>query len=354
MLSACAGTAPREVTAVDDARVSAHIAGADSDLERDRRAILAMTGEYEVTFAFEETAVLRPGYARAARQDSAGFETVLVVRQSDRHIVLQHLLVSADGEHVTKHWRQDWTYQAPSRFEFTEQLTWRVVPLADEYSAGNWTQCVYEVNDAPRYCGTGRWNHRYGVSTWTSDRSWRPLPRREYTTRSDYNALNVENRHTITPSGWTHEQDNTKTLREGDGTQYTLVREFGFNDYRRIEGFDFGPAYRYWEATRDYWARVRRQWDRHFADDRGVRLKTGIDGMALIVPLFELAEVAAKGLSVPDTRIAAAFDQWVEAPPSSQQTNAAAETGAAQVEPTGNLSAKPEPEPLAHSATPAY
>ena len=35
MLSACAGTAPREVTAVDDARVPAHIAGADSDLERD-------------------------------------------------------------------------------------------------------------------------------------------------------------------------------------------------------------------------------------------------------------------------------------------------------------------------------
>ena len=83
---------------------------------------------------------------------------------------------------------------------------------------------MYEVNDAPRYCGTGRWNHRYGVATWTSDRTWRPLPRREYTKRDDYNALNVENRHTIVAGGWTHEQDNTKVVRRADGSTGRTVR----------------------------------------------------------------------------------------------------------------------------------
>ena len=41
---------------------------------------------------------------------------------------------------------------------------------------------------------------------------------------------------TITANGWTHEQDNTKTVRDGRETRETLVREFGFNDYRNITG----------------------------------------------------------------------------------------------------------------------
>src|SRR5690606_19148438 len=111
-------------------------------------------------------------------------------------------------------------------------------------------------------CGTGRWNHRYGVSTWTSDRSWRPLPRREYTKRDDYNAMNVENRHTIVPGGWTHEQDNTKVVRRADGgTERTIAREFGFNDYQKDTDVDFSPAYDYWNATQDYWAKVRARWE---------------------------------------------------------------------------------------------
>jgi hypothetical protein len=172
---------------------------------------------------------------------------------------------------------------------------------------------VYEVSDAPRYCGTGRWNHRYGVSTWTSDRNWRPLPRREYTTRSDYNAINAENRHTIVPGGWTHEQDNTKTLRGSDGaTVGTLTREFGFNDYRKAEGFDFGPAYRYWEKTADYWTKVRARWDAYLVRGDGLRLKTGVDGMAMIVPLFAQAAEIQAGKGVADIEIEKVFAEWAE------------------------------------------
>ncbi|WP_149196590.1 DUF6607 family protein [Luteimonas suaedae] len=285
------------------------------DPQRDRTAILAMQGEYDVDFSFDETVILAPDYERAPAKRSGASEVVIVVEDSPARVVLQHILVDPKSGHVTKHWRQDWMYEAPRRFEFSADQTWHVRDIPTEATRGAWTQCVYEVSDAPRYCGTGRWNHRYGVSTWTSDRSWRPLPRREYTTREDYNALNVENRHTVVPGGWTHEQDNTKTVRDADGGSRTLVREFGFNDYRKGSDTDFTPAYDYWTATRDYWAKVRARWDAFLSQPPGLRLKTKVDGMALIIPLFEQAQRVQDGDTVPDAEIDAAFAEWVEAAP---------------------------------------
>jgi hypothetical protein len=304
-------------------------AQADTTFEKDRRAILAMLGEYEVTFTFRETVVLKPGYERKTSKDTGAFETVVLVEDSGRKIVLQHLLVSKDGAHVTKHWRQDWTFEAPTRFEFTEDQTWRMKPIPTEITQAAWTQCVYEVSDAPRYCGTGKWQYNHGVPTWTSDPTWRPLPRREYTVRSDYNALQAENRHTITPAGWTHEQDNTKTVREGESTQDMLVREFGFNDYRRITSFNFTPAYEYWNATKEYWSQVRQEWEERFANSAGLSLKTAIDGMALIKPLFEKAENVRTGQKVADAEIAALFERWVTAPGTTSVVVASPEVGKA-------------------------
>lgn len=252
----------------------------------DREAILAMAGEYRVAFAFDETVPLKAGYELREPKRSGAAELVLVVDDSPERIVLQHLLLA--GDQVIKHWRQDWIWEAKTRFEFVADQTWKNVELSEEQTSGRWTQCVFEVSDAPRYCGTGRWNHRYGNPTWTSDRSWRPLPRREYTTRSDYNALNVENRHTITPNGWTHEQDNSKVNRLADGTQELLVREFGFNQYTRTDDIDFIAAYDYWDKTSLYWADVRDQWANRF-DAGGVYLATDIDGMPIIDGLFALA-----------------------------------------------------------------
>ena len=116
------------------------------------------------------------------------------------------------------------------------------------------------------------------------------LPRREYTIRDDYNALNAENRHTVTPNGWTHEQDNTKTLRDGERTVWTLVREFGFNDYRNIEGFDFGPAVDYWSRTQAYWAEVRNAWDQRLRSGSTLVLDTEVDGMPIIEGTFGQAD----------------------------------------------------------------
>jgi hypothetical protein len=272
-----------------------------------------MAGEYDVRFAFDETVVLLPGYERAEPKRSGAAELVLVVEDRPGHIILQHLLVVGDS--VVKHWRQDWVWQAQTRLEFVANQTWQALPLAPEQTAGRWTQCVYEVSDAPRYCGTGVWNHRYGQPTWTSDRTWRPLPRREYTTRDDYTALNVENRHTLTPTGWTHEQDNSKVQRDAQGPDPVIVREFGFNDYRRTEAIDFSPAYLYWEKTADYWAQVRAVWQRHFAQG-GVVLATDLDGMPIIEGLFALAdEHIESGAPIAQARIDKVFNTYVRALP---------------------------------------
>ncbi|MCC4591635.1 hypothetical protein LL974_10845 [Xanthomonas campestris pv. cannae] len=283
---------------------------ADADPARDRASILAMQGEYTVAFAFDETVLLQPGYTRAAPLRSGGDEVVIVVEDSPRKVVLQHLLVEPKSGHVTKHWRQDWIYEAPQRFEFSADQTWQVRPLDAATTRGAWTQCVYEVSDAPRYCGTGRWDYADGHPTWTSDLSWRPLPRREYTKRSDYNALAVINRHTLTPAGWTHEQFNTKVLRKSDGSQQAIAREFGFNDYVKTTTVDFAPAYAYWKATQGYWARVRARWDGLLGKPPGVQLKTKVDGMAIIVPLFGQAEAVQQGKPVSDAQLDAVFAQW--------------------------------------------
>lgn len=282
---------------------------------RDHDSILAMQGEYIVDFAFDETVLLQPGYERHPAMRSGGNETVIVVQDTPTKIVLQHILVDGKSGHVTKHWRQDWTYEAPTRFEFSDDQTWQVRAIPVELTRGAWTQCVYEVSDAPRYCGTGKWTYDNDVPTWTSDTSWRPLPRREYTKRSDYNAISAVNRHTLTPSGWTHEQFNTKVLRKPDGTHVELAREFGFNDYQKTTDVDFKPAYMYWTATKEYWAKVRARWERYLGQPPGVRLKTKVDGMAMIIPLFEQAGSLEGGRKVRDAQIDAVFDKWVERAP---------------------------------------
>jgi hypothetical protein len=270
----------------------ARIGQASDGLPKDRMAILAMQGEYRVNFHFKETVALKPGYQPTADKNSSGYEYVLLAEDAPRKIVLQHILVTPDGS-VIKHWRQDWIYEAAERFEFVADQTWESRATDPAQGAGTWTQCVFEVSDAPRYCGSGDWNHQDGVSTWTSDPSWRPLPRREYTKRNDYNVLSVRNRHTVTPNGWTHEQDNTKMVRDGRTTVESLVREFGFNDYRNIAGFDFKPAREYWGRTGEYWAAVRDAWHNRLSHGKTLVVNTEIDGRPLIAGTFAQAATAA-------------------------------------------------------------
>src|SRR5262249_7844078 len=140
----------------------------------------------------------------------------------------------------------------------------RAVPEAER--RGAWVQSVLQVDDSPRYAARGRWQHEGGVSTWISDETWRPLPRREFSVRKDYQVLAGTNRHSITPSGWIQEENNLK-LALGSNRRF-LAGEYGVARYERIRGYDFVPAERYFRPTEPFWAEVRAAWREAAASGR--------------------------------------------------------------------------------------
>ena len=66
------------------------------------------------------------------------------------------------------------------------------------------------------------------------------------------------NRHTILADGWTHEQDNLKTVLKAPSQVKThIAREIGLNRYQRIKNFDFSAGDSYWKNTKSFWSDVR-------------------------------------------------------------------------------------------------
>jgi hypothetical protein len=318
LLSACAAPASRahgKAAAVEPlaeaapARYVSPCAEAPTTAERafdcDRKSILAMAGEFRVRFAFDETAALSPGYSPREAQRSGGTEWVEVIKDDGAEISLQHILVlkGKDRVHVVKHWRQDWHYQPTELLRFRGKGRFEREPVNEAASRGRWSQTVYEVDDAPRYAGIGRWVHEDGVDAWTSDLTLRPLPRREYTRREDYQAIEAINRHSLTPAGWIHEQDNMKLVIDSAGKRHALAREYGINSYTRIKDFDFSAGRDYWKRTSDYWARVRGQWRLGIAEQRSFVLLPEPNGEPRIEKLFDQAERAGRGDSISTAEI---------------------------------------------------
>lgn len=87
---------------------------------------------------------------------------------------------------------------------------WKSIELKQQDAQGKWLQTVWQVDDSPCYAGLGRWTKDNGVTEWTSNETYRPLPRREHTIRNDYDVIIGTNRHVLTATGWVHEQDNIK------------------------------------------------------------------------------------------------------------------------------------------------
>lgn len=235
-------------------------AAADASFDRDRQAILAMAGTYDVTFNFVETVALTAGYEPKEPYRTGGLEVVRVIKDTGREIVLQHLLlVGEDHSHVVKHWRQDWVYEPATVLVFKGRDRWETRSLSAEERAGKWSQAVYQVDDSPRYAAVAAWEHDQGVSEWTAE-TWRPLPRRDATKRDDYDVMVSENTHAITPQGWVHEQVNGKLKLTDSGANQLLVREIGYNTYYQNDGADIDPAIAYWDQTQRFWAEVRDHW----------------------------------------------------------------------------------------------
>ncbi len=263
----------------------------ETAFEKDRAAILSMAGDYQVGFHFRETLSLREDYKiTEGSYDEAAFETVKVAEDSGRRIVLQHLLQV--GSTTVKHWAQIWTYEDTEILEYQHDRIWKAVSINHDDATGKWTQRVTQIDDSPRYEGIGAWIHHDQSSEWCATAN-RPKPRRERK-RDDYDLLVVTNRHTVTPAGWFHEQDNTKWVRR-EGADHPLCREFGFNPYRRVEGHDFTLANSYWEKTAPFWSDVRRIWDELSPKEGNLHILSKSEAGRIFDVVGDLVEKAEDG-----------------------------------------------------------
>jgi hypothetical protein len=232
----------------------------------DRAAILAMAGIFKVTFDFTETVAVAPGYTPLSKPyHEEAVEVVEIAEDTPERIALQHLLVveGKTGEpHVIKHWAQVWTWQDTRILDYSGSDgddVWQRKSLAADEASGHWSQLVTSVDDTPRYEGLGKWTHDAGESSWTSQPTRRPLPRREYEKRDDYDYLLATNRHTITANGWVHSQDNRKVL-DRDGKKLVLSFETGLNQYTRTESETARNASEWWAENKAVWNPIREFW----------------------------------------------------------------------------------------------
>jgi hypothetical protein len=268
--------------------------------ERDRRAILAMAGPYRVSFDFLEVVRFDPALKPDAPYQSWATEHVFVAEDRPDFIALQHILVMRvqleDGKvsepMVVRHWRQEWRYQAESLLAYEGANTWarRAVPASER--RGAWVQSVLQVDDSPRYAARGRWQHGAGASTWISDETRRPLPRREFSVRKDYALLVGTNRHTITPQGWVQEENNLKLVLAD--TRY-LAREYGVARYERIKDYDFSAGEKYYARTEPFWAEVRAAWRELEHGVGRFTVRAPVDQGQLFVPFFQYAAKLVEG-----------------------------------------------------------
>lgn len=233
--------------------------------EADRRAILAMAGNFKVTFDFQETAVLAKDYPTVSKPyHEEAFEVVSVAEDTPERITLQHLLVvgSSEKPHVIKHWAQVWTWEDTRILDYAGtdgSDVWERHTVAAAKASGRWSQLVTSVDDTPRYEGMGTWTHEFGESSWTSEPTRRPLPRREYEKRDDYDYLIVINRHTLTPSGWIHSQDNRKVVDRA-GKKLIIAHETGLNRYSRTDDVLATKATSWWLENQSVWNPIRKFW----------------------------------------------------------------------------------------------
>lgn len=249
-------------------------------------AIKNLCGCFEVEFMYAETFSTDTAYQFKDRYHAKGLEWVTPIKTNDNSIVLQHLLV-VDDSTIVKHWREDWAYQQTQWLVFDKNATWKKEQLPADKVKGQWTQTVWEVDDAPRYQGSGHWINNDGKYYWenTADA---PLPRREYTKRNDYNVMRRGNRVIVSDKEWIHEQDNQKVLRADGKPDQTLVLEKGFNIYRRVAESRCKPATDWWALHQGFWEQVRKGWDVAINSQPVIQLKSKVDGKSLGRALGEI------------------------------------------------------------------
>ncbi|WP_370225863.1 DUF6607 family protein [Mesoflavibacter sp.] len=265
-------------------------ATAQSKKEQDQAAIKKMCGCYEVTFNFAETfnysqdSLYKPSKTKVDK----GLEWAQLVEDTDNKISIQHLLQvgSPEQPYIVKHWRQDWLFQNKDFYMFDGDNKWSFETKTEDEVEGQWTQKVYQVDDSPRYEGSATWVHVDGKSFWENTTT-APLPRREYTKRSDYNVTLRGNRHEITEYGWLHDQDNAKIIRQEGKEDIILAKEKGYNTYVKVEDSRCQGAINWWKEHDKKWATVRAKWSEVYNRNKDLHLEDKVDNKVLFKHLFD-------------------------------------------------------------------
>lgn len=244
-----------------------------------------LCGCFSVNFKYAETFSPDNNYKYHDREETNATELALLLDKTKDKIIIQHLLIVADTM-VIKHWREEWAYESPVMYQFMGDRTWKKKELAAAEVKGKWTQTVWEVSDEPRYQGVSAWVNNDNKTFWESTAD-APLPRREYTVRSDYNVMKRHNRIYFTADGYVHEQDNDKILRTG-GTDKLIAQEKGYNSYYRMADGDCKAARDWWAKNGQFWTSVRGEWEAYLAGAPIVTLKAKVDNKMMHEQLNDL------------------------------------------------------------------
>lgn len=283
----------------------------DDKKAQDIAAIKAMEGCYKVEFNFAETFSPDTAYEYHDRYHSWGIEYVFVIEDSEDLISLQHLLIINDST-IIKHWRQDWVFEETELLAYDRDKTWKKTTYKPEKAEGTWTQKVFQVDDSPRYEAIGTWVHVDGKHYWegTGDA---PLPRREFSKRSDYNVMRRHSRMQLSENGWFLEQDNEKILRT-DGGDKLICHEKGMETFTTGD-YDCAPAVKWWNENHAYWSDVRTAWNEVFSENPQLKLAKKVDDKMLWQRLFELGDEAAQGNSKSDlkNKVKGIIEQYIAA-----------------------------------------
>lgn len=251
----------------------------------DKNQLEKLCGCFSVNFKYAETFAPDPQYKFHDREEMNATELALPIEKSDNKLVIQHLLVINDTM-IIKHWREEWEYEAKVMYEYAGNRVWNRKEVPAAKAKGKWMQTVWEVSDEPRYQGMSTWVNNDGKVYWenTADA---PLPRREYSVRSDYNVMKRRNRIIITKDGYLHEQDNDKIIREGK-TDKLLAQEKGYNTYIRMEDSECKAAADWWKKNEQFWSVVRTEWNSYLAKNATVSLKNTVDDKMMNEHFFAL------------------------------------------------------------------
>jgi len=270
-------------------------ATAQKKQKQDVDAIKNMCGCYEVTFNFTETfnysndSLYKPSKTKV----ETALEWAQLVTDEKGKIQIQHLLQVGNPAKpmIVKHWRQDWIFENTDFYTYNADNQWQFEQKDASEVKGQWTQKVYQVDDSPRYEGSGTWVHVDGKSFWENTTT-APLPRREYTTRSDYNLTMRGNRQEITEYGWLHDQDNDKIIREEGKDDVVIAKEKGYNTYVKVDDSRCAAAQEWWKNEEEKWVLVRAKWDEVYARNQDLNLELKVDNKPLYKHLFkeEIAE----------------------------------------------------------------